>query len=97
MTFEWTISIGAILSVMSVVFATGIFYAFTKSGIDTLRVNVSDIQSEMRMLREVVTSMAVQTERINNLSGRVERVEGVLDDLKRGKGFIRETIDREYK
>ena len=54
-----------------------------------LKSEVQGIQIELKKLSEVVTQMAVQTVRIDNLSDQFTMLQRNVEDLRRGNGFVR--------
>ena len=64
----------------------------------TMRDELQSMKSEINKLATVITIQAVQTERLDNMSSRMNRIETTVEDLRRGAGWIqkRATLDGEY-
>ena len=65
-----------------------------------LRIDMKDMQEELKSLAKVVTTQAVQGERLNEQSRRMTLLEERVEDLRRGKGYVNDRevkgVDREY-
>ena len=62
----------------------------------TLKSEVTEMQNELKKLSEIVTQMAVQTVRLNNLSDQFTGLQRTVEDLRRGNGWIQKRVDGEY-
>lgn len=64
------------------------------------QMEMSKMQLELRALAQVITKQAVQDERLNDQSRRMNNLEQRIEDLRRGRGYVQErdvaTVDREY-
>jgi hypothetical protein len=49
---------------------------------------MSDLKKEVRKLSDVLTTMAVTTTRVDNLSNSITELRQLVNDLRRGEGFI---------
>lgn len=86
---EQTVTIGNLIeATMMLVGGITVFATFRGKVVD-LGADVSEMREDIRALNKVVVSMAVTDQRLTAL-------EGDIRDLKHGRGFIREAIDREY-
>jgi len=101
LTWEWNFNLGTILPL---IFAAGVFYAITKTDMKALKDNVVDIKATLLRQSETIAQIAVQKSQIENHYAQlaeVQKAQRLLDqrlyDLSRGRGFIKETIDGEYK
>ena len=101
LTWEWNFNLGTILPL---IFAAGVFYAITKTDMKALKDNVVDIKATLLRQSETIAQIAVQKSQIENhyvQLAEVQKAQRLLDqrlyDLSRGRGFIKETIDGEYK
>ncbi len=67
-------------------------------GSKDLKEEVKVIQLEIKEMTKVVTQLAVQTTRIDNLSGRMNMIDKRMDDIVRKSGWIegRRVVDGEY-
>lgn len=65
-----------------------------------LREDIKAMQDELKGLASVITTQAVQTERLNNQSKRMVMLEQRIEDLRRGRGYVNDAreqgLDREY-
>jgi hypothetical protein len=95
MMIAWEISIGSILTLVTMVFAAGGFYFSTKNQ----GKEITEIKNTLIKMEGVVTTVAVQKERIDNQGAimtensrstneRISRVERMLDELRHNKGFV---------
>ena len=101
LTWEWNFNLGTILPL---IFAAGVFYAITKTDMKALKDNVVDIKATLLRQSETIAQIAVQKSQIENHYAQlaeIQKAQRLLDqrlyDLSRGRGFIKETIDGEYK
>jgi hypothetical protein len=64
----------------------------------TLKEQVTGIQSELKSLATVVTSLAVQDERLNNQAHRIDLMDDKIERLRRGDGFVAGSrgVEKEY-
>lgn len=101
--FDWTISVGNILTATLVI--GGWFYAFfqlkgdvriIKHDMKTLDFRQGIVQSSLEQLTNILTKVAVQEERFNSFEHRMEVSEKDIRDLQHGKGFVAESLTGEY-
>lgn len=66
-----------------------------------LKAEVNGMQEQLKKLSEVITQMAVQTIRVDNLGQHITMLQKTVEDLRRGTGWVgtpaRYSIDGEYK
>lgn len=98
MIVDWTISIGAILQVASIIIGGLLALAALRASVSELQKDVSAMQTELKKMGDILTSLAVTETRIDNMDTRVSVLERDARDLRRGEGFIRghRGIDGEY-
>lgn len=100
--FNWEISLGTLISLATVIFAAGGFYAFAKNlgnNMTTLTTTftkqVDDIKEDLKSLNKVIMDVAVQNKRIDNLEERnnseIAHLKEDIRDLKHGDGFIKKS------
>lgn len=71
-------------------------------GNKNLKEEVSEMARKLEKLAEVITTQAVQTTRLDNITALVASMEKRIEDLRRGQGYIErrdhsgKVIDREY-
>lgn len=63
---------------------------------DSAKEEISEIKDFMKEIKDTVTKVAVQDVRLDNMDRRMNSVDRQIDDLRRGRGYIRETLDGEY-
>ena len=65
-----------------------------------LRDDMKAMEQELKSLAKIVTTQAVQGERLNEQSRRMTMLEERVEDLRRGKGYVNDRdvhgVDREY-
>lgn len=67
-----------------------------------LRQEVKAMQEEVKQLSNVITTQAVHSERMDNMSKRVTMLHSLVEDLRRGRGYVSErdqkrtAVDGEY-
>lgn len=65
-----------------------------------LREDIKAMQDELKGLAKVMTTQAVQTERLDTQSKRMVMLEQRIEDLRRGRGYVNDRdasgVDREY-
>jgi len=99
MTFDPTISIGAILN--AAVLLVGFVVAFTRIGgrIDLLALRLKAVEEALKDTRDFEKRLAINEERITNHGKSIATIQQDVSDLRRGEGFIashRKSIDGEY-
>jgi hypothetical protein len=64
----------------------------------TLKEQVARIQTDLEGLAVVVTTLAVQDERLNNQARRIDTLDDKLERLRRGDGFVAGArgVEKEY-
>lgn len=88
MTFDWTISLGSLITAAAFVFG-GIAFIWTmRTDIKILDGRIGRIEDTMNHVTETMVQLARQEERQNSLEERMGRTERRMDDLARGEGFL---------
>ena len=92
---KWTATVDLGTVIQTMIFIGGIIAIFvrTEANVAELKSEVHEIQKEIRIVADVITKLAVQSERLDNYGQRMNRVEQAVDDLRRGRGFIVESAD----
>lgn len=104
--FSHTISIGEIFVGVSALCA-GMAFLFRKGGdiaklvmtVDNALIEISELKKEMSKMGQVLTQIAVQNERMDNLGARLNMMDRRYDELRRGQGWVtkeRGSVDGEY-
>jgi len=98
---DWNVRVGDILVVVSLA-GTCLFYAF-RSGqfaesIKTMQREIKDLKEVAKSLAAVVTTQAVQSNRLDTAAERLNMMDRKIEELRHGDGFIagRRGIDKEY-
>lgn len=99
MTFDPTITSGAILN--AVVLLVGFVVAFTRIGgrIDLLAQRLGSVEAAIKDARDFENRLSINEERITNHGRSITTVQQDVSDLRRGQGFItghRKGVDGEY-
>ena len=65
---------------------------------DALAEQVKAIQVELKALSTIITTLAVQDERLNNQGDRINQMDKKIEALRRGDGFITGArgVEKEY-
>jgi hypothetical protein len=111
MVIDFTWNIGVIVQIAVLIVGGIVTLAVLKNTVATIKTEVSamktendkrfdGIQSELKKMGEILIGMARFDERLSSLDSRVTTHGRKLDDLSRGRGFIRgdrATLDGEYE
>ena len=57
---------------------------------------ITELKGEVKIIGEVLIKIALTTQRQDTLEERINRNETMLDELRRGEGFIQKKISHEY-
>jgi uncharacterized protein Yka (UPF0111/DUF47 family) len=82
-----SIVLGDILTIAVVIFSAGGFYVATRSGMRTMAQSIAVLTEDVKELNKVVTQVAVQNQRIDNFSERLNIIERRYDDLRRSTPY----------
>ena len=99
MTFDPTITSGAVLN--AIVLLVGFVVAFTRIGgrIDLLAQRLKTVEEALKKLSDNDTRVAILEERVTNHGKMIATNQLIIEDLRRGKGFIagpRQGVNGEY-
>ncbi|MBN9601801.1 MAG: hypothetical protein J0G33_02600 [Afipia felis] len=89
MVVDYTITVGNIIEIATIVGGGFMFLNSLKNTVGNLKKDVAGMQDEIKKIGQVLIQMAVTTTRLDNHDREIS-------ELKHGRGFIREAIDREY-
>lgn len=101
---DWTVNLGNML-VIAGLFGSLIIYAF-RSGrfaqtIAAMKEDIVEMKEVSKELSRIITSMAVQTSRMDSAAERVNLLDKRIEELRKGNGWVtghsRSGIDGEYK
>lgn len=90
MTVDWTISLGNILQIVSVLGGGLLVLVAIRMDVQNLKSDVTSIKAELKKIAEVMVITARQDERLKSQDERIKSVERGLEDLRHGKGFVME-------
>jgi hypothetical protein len=81
MIFDWHVSIGTIIEVLSI-FIGGMFFLWSmKARVDMMAAEVASLKTEVGKLADILTKLALQDQRI-------VAIEKDIDELRHGIGWI---------
>jgi hypothetical protein len=98
MVIDYTISIGNIFEIGSIIGGGFAVFFTLKNNVATLKEDVEAMQKEIKKLGEVLIDLARFDEKLSNLDRRVTVHDKKIDEIQHGDGFIRgpRGVDREY-
>lgn len=106
-SFDWTVKFGDILVVLGLLVTSGSFL-FRKGGdlqklqmaVKTALEEIGQLKQEVSKIGHILTQVAVQNERLDNIGQRMNMMDRRTDELRRGQGFIQSPrssgVDGEY-
>jgi len=85
--FEWTINVGTVLTVLTIVFTGASLY--WKNEYSNLRFtsDIVELKTDIKQLNKVIMDLALQTQRLDIL-------EQSMYELRHGKGWIKDDDKR---
>ena len=89
LNIDYTIGLGSIVEVVGMIGGGLIVIGTLKGTVTAVKEELQSMQMEMKEFGKALIQLARQDIRLKNL-------EEDIRDLRRGKGFIQEAIDREY-
>jgi hypothetical protein len=96
---DYTISIGNIIEIGSIIGGGFVVFLTLKNNVATLKDEVTIMKQEVRKLGDILVSMARYEEKLQNLDRRVTVHDNKIDELQHGDGFVRNrraAVDGEY-
>lgn len=97
MSFDWTVSIGHILTFLGFIFGGfGFVYAMryevrrVADGVEAMKGRMQSVENELKKMSDVLVELGRQDERLNAMDRR-------LDDLQHGRGFVLDGMPRALK
>jgi hypothetical protein len=72
--------------------------AKTAATLEAQNTTMRELKEDIKALNEVVTTVAVQSQRLDQFSERMNTLDRHIDELRRGEGYIRgpRGVDKEY-
>lgn len=101
MVIDYTISIGNIIEIGSILGGGFAVFITLKNNVQTLKEDVVSMQREIKKLGDVLISMARFDEKLSSVNKRLESHDEAIKELRHGEGFVRgnfgRSVDKEYK
>lgn len=91
-----TITIGNIIEVGAFIFGGLVLVLKRNTAIDYMAKELSQVQTEIKDLTKSITTLAISEVKIKNVEQDIREIRSDLRDLKHGKGFVKESIDKEW-
>lgn len=88
MIFDPTINVGNVATLLVIIVSALGFYWQTLRDFKGFKDDIVEIKTDIKVLNRVIIDMALQTERMNVFTKRMDRMESKVDELSHGKGFI---------
>lgn len=104
--FEWTVKFGDLLVLFGALVTAGAFL-FRKGGdlqklqmaVTTSLSEITELKQEVSKIGNLLTQVAVQNERLDNMGQRMNMMDHRYDELRRGQGYViqeRTSVAGEY-
>lgn len=98
---EWVPLIGLVVQTLLILLGGYSMVIRADTMTKALKEEVKAMKDQLQGLASIITTQAVHSERMNNMSVRVTLVEQRIEDLRRGRGYVQDrvgvdTVDREY-
>lgn len=87
-SFDPTITLGGIISILGTGAAGFAIYYGLKSDIRMLSFRMGEVEKITMHISVVMTQMAVQNSRLDHQAERMNRIDRRLDGFSKGEGFI---------
>lgn len=81
---DYTISLGTVVEVGSIIIGGAIALGVFKQAVNDMREKIDEIEGEVKEFGKALIQLAVQDKRL-------DRIEEDYRDLRRGRGFIRDS------
>lgn len=79
---------GLIGNVIGFAVAAIIMAATMRTTLTQLQTEVVELKKQVRSISDVLTKLAVQQQRLDTMDKRIDGHDQIIDDLRRGEGFI---------
>ena len=89
MLIDWTISLGNILTVITIFFVGIGFYWQQIYDSRQFKEDIIEIKSDLKVLNRVIIDLALQSQRLDSHVDRLNRMDQRMDEFSHGKGFIK--------
>jgi hypothetical protein len=91
MVVDWTISLGSILQIGSMIVGGLIVLVTLRNMVSELQKHVTSVRIELSKMGDTLTKMAVAETRLDNTDTPPAHVESDIHDLRRGVGSVKGT------
>jgi hypothetical protein len=88
MTFDWTVSLGNILTLLTMVVAMLTAYIAIRVEVSVMKLEIVYLAEAVKNISSILTSIAVQDVTLESYGKRLDRMEKDIDLLRQGEGFI---------
>lgn len=87
--FEWTLNIGTLLTILTIVVTAASFYSKHEFNANQFKIDIGDIKLDLKQLNKVIMDLALQSQRLDTQGEWVARIAREVEELKHGKGFVK--------
>lgn len=86
------------MAVQTIIFGMGVYAVIIRNDANVmgLKDEMVEIKDQIKIMSDIVIKQAVQNVRLDSMSERITLQDRLIDDLRRGRGFVRENLDGEY-
>ena len=86
---DQTVTVGNLIEILTIFIGGVVGFLSLKGTVGQLSGDVTELKADIKALNKIVISMAVADQRIT-------AAEQDIRELRHGRGFVRESIEREY-
>lgn len=87
--FEWTLNVGTVLTILTILFtAIGFYWKHTFNS-EQFKIDIGDIKLDLKQLNKVIMDLALQNQRLDTQAEWVARIGREVEELRHGKGFVK--------
>lgn len=94
MMFEWTINIGHVITLLSIVVGAVVAFTSIQWRIKYLDESMDNIRQRMDTMNEAFAALSKTLNQVAVQDSRIQMLEKMVDELRHGEGFIRKTTRR---
>lgn len=87
---NWEVSLGNIFTIITVLVAGISFYWRQIFYTNRFLEDILEIKLDLKVLNKVLTDLALQNQRLENQDFRINRLSDYIDDVRHGKGLIKD-------
>ena len=85
---DWTISVGTIVQIAVIIGGIFAFVFAVKGDVAKVKENVTDIKSELKELRKVLTTQVDHDGRLKRVEDDIRELRNDIKELRHGEGFV---------